>query len=57
MKEMYWGLRLMPGTSKKWKVCPIGASAGIAQNTALNREWNGGKFWRVVVSDTGQNKR
>ena len=54
---MYWWLRLMPGTSKKWKVCPIGASAGIAQNTALNREWNGGKFWRVVVSDTGQNKR
>ena len=35
----------MPGTSKKWKVRPIGVSAGIAQNTALNREWNGG-FWR-----------
>ena len=33
---MYWGLRLMPGTSKKWKVRPIPSSAGIAQNTALD---------------------
>ena len=32
---MYWGLRLIPGTSKKWKVCPIPSSAGKAQNTAL----------------------
>jgi hypothetical protein len=34
---MYWDLGLLPGTSKKWKVRPIGASAGNAQNTALNR--------------------
>ena len=32
---MYWGLGLLPGTSKKWKVCPISSSAGNAQNTAL----------------------
>ena len=44
MKEMYWGLRLMPGTSKKWKVCPIGASAGNAQNTALDMAGTAGSF-------------
>lgn len=32
---MYWGLGLLLGTSKKWKVCPIPSSAGNAQNTAL----------------------
>lgn len=32
---MYWDLGLLPGTSKKWKVRPIGASAGKAQNTTL----------------------
>ena len=34
---MYWDLGLLPGTSKKWKVYPIGASAGNAQKPALNR--------------------
>lgn len=32
---MYWDLGLLPGTSKKWKVCPIPSSAGNAQNTTL----------------------
>lgn len=32
---MYWDLGLLLGTSKKWKVRPIGASAGNAQNTTL----------------------
>ena len=32
---MYWGLGLLPGTSKKWKVCPISSSAGNAQFPAL----------------------
>lgn len=32
---MYWWLGLLPGTSKKWKVSPMGASAGNAQNTTL----------------------
>jgi hypothetical protein len=45
---MYWGLGLLLGTSKKWKVCPIPSSAGNAQNTALNMEGNGGKFWRYL---------
>ena len=32
---MYWGLGLLLGTSKKWKVCPHGLSAGNAHFPAL----------------------
>lgn len=32
---MYWDLGLLPGTSKKWKVCPIPSSAGNAHFPAL----------------------
>ena len=41
---MYWGLRLMPEMSKKWKVRPRWCSAGNAQNTALNRAGTAGSF-------------
>ena len=48
---MYWELRLLPGTSKKWKVRPMGASAGNAQNTTLNRAGTAGSFggiWYLI---------
>ena len=32
---MYWDLGLLLGTSKKWKVRPMGASAGNAHFPAL----------------------
>lgn len=35
---MYWGLGLLPGMPKKWKVRPIQSSAGKAQNTALHQQ-------------------
>ena len=50
---MYWGLGLLPGTSKKWKVCPIGASAGNAQNTTLDMAGTAGSFgciWYLIPS-------
>jgi hypothetical protein len=34
---MYWDLGLLLGTSKKWKVRPMGASAGNAHFPALKR--------------------
>jgi hypothetical protein len=40
------------GNVPKMKSTPHGLSAGNAQKPALNREGNGGKFWRVIVSDT-----
>lgn len=53
---MYWWLCLLPGTSKKWKVCPIGVSAGNAHFPALNRARARRDFGVFVLSDTGKNK-
>jgi hypothetical protein len=53
---MYWDLGLLPGTSKKWKVYPIGASAGNAHFPALNRQGQGMVFGAFVLSDTSKNK-
>lgn len=41
---MYWGFGLLPGMPKKWKVCPVGVSAGNAQNPALDGTGTAGSF-------------
>lgn len=41
---MYWDLGLLLGTSKKWKVRPMGASAGNAHFPTLNRAGTAGSF-------------
>ena len=49
---MYWDLGLLPGTSKKWKVRPIGASAGNAHFPALNHSILLGNLIRRIIPST-----
>lgn len=44
---MYWGLRLAAWNVPKMKSMPHGLSDGNAQNTALNRQGQGGILARL----------
>lgn len=55
-KKDVLGLRPAAWNAPKMKSIPLCVSAGNAHFPALNKDGNGGKFWRVAVSDTGQNK-
>ena len=46
-KKDVLGLRLLPGITEKMKSVPVGVSAGIAQNTALNQGKGKAWFWRI----------
>lgn len=48
---MYWGLRLAAWNVPKMKSMPHGLSAGNAQNTALNRQGQGGILALLPLSD------
>ena len=50
-KKDVLGARPAAWIIQKMKSAPNGLSAGNAQNTALDRAWNGGKFWLHLVSD------
>jgi len=45
-KKDVLGSQSAAGNVQKMKSPPHGLSAGNAQNTTLNREGQGGKFWR-----------
>ena len=52
---MYWGFDCCMGSLKKWKVRPVGVSAGIAQNTALHQRERR-EVLALLVSENRSNK-